>query len=207
MLEAGDVPASAGTGSGTEVAASSSAGTDYAAQEWLGPNGELKVGKEDASLVLTVFTNHACDYCRQFATEQLGKLLAGFVRRGDLQVQIIPVQLAKYPDSRLSAVALHCSVRLGKGLAMHNSLLALPTRTEKTIIQAATDIGIDPVPFKSCMTDPTSGAVEHVDATLRIVSEQNITLVPTFFLGGERITGLPEYPDLRGKIELLLKQQ
>ncbi len=192
-LEPGDVPASAA------AVASSSAGPDYALEERLTENGQLEIGKADAPLMLTLFTNISCAYCKQFAEEQLPKLLASFVRNGELLLRIQLVPLQKYPTSRAEAAALICAANARKGSAMHQSLFTLAVRSDAALLKTATDIGIDKTAFETCRASPQVTA--FLEAQARAATASGVTLVPTFFLGNDRITGLPDYPDLRGFIE------
>ena len=199
-LEAGDVPASAAA----ESSVASSSGLDYASEERLTDTGVLEIGRSNAPLTLTVFTNISCAYCAQFTQEQLPKLLAGFVRRGDLLLRLHLLPLQKYPSSRSESVALICAANEHKGLDMYRALAVLATRTDAALLKAAADIGIDKATFDACRAAPQ--VATFIDAQAQAATASGVTLVPTFFVGNARVTGLMEYPDLRGKIEQALKR-
>lgn len=208
LLEPGDIPQipapQSASGTMTMEATSSSAGPDYAVQERLGSGSNLEIGRVDAPLTLDVYTNFSCAYCAQFSREQLPKLLAGFVRSGKLLIRIRVLPLEKYPASRAEASALLCAAEQQKGRLMQDALFALPTHTDIAIGNAATSIDVEKTAFDACRTSPQTIAI--ISAQTEAASASGITLVPTFFIGSERITGLPEYADLRGLIEQKIAQ-
>ncbi len=191
----GDIPPveeiTAQTASGARV------GTG-AITERLLPTGILEVGSEQAPLVLLTFTNHACGYCREFQEEHFGRLLEDFIQTGQLRVQFIILPLKKYPQSRIAAAAVVCAMEQERGLAMHTALFE-GKQDRGRMFSLARTLALDEEEFRSCMEDTALDLLlSQQEAFARSLG---VSLIPTFFLNGERLIGLPEYSALRGWIE------
>jgi protein-disulfide isomerase len=76
---------------------------------------------------------------------------------------------------------------------MHKALFASKVDTPALLDAKAKEVELDAAAFSSCIATP-----------LAAQSASAVTLVPTFFLNGEKFVGLLPYPDLRGKIETKL---
>gem|GEM_PF-811578 len=187
-----------------EAAASPTLVTGTSAlEERLLETGILEVGNPEAPLVLFAFTNHSCFYCGEFQREHFHRLLEDFIRPGKLRLQVLHLPLKKYPWSSLDATALICAAEQGQGLTMHERLFALRTHTKEVIQKEATHLKLDEKVFRSCLEDP---GTELLLAQQRSLAESlSVTLVPTSFLNGEKFIGLPDYADLRGRIEAALQ--
>ena len=168
--------------------------------------GVLEIGKEDAPLILTVFTNYSCDYCEEFMRDMLPRLENDFMIAGRLRVQMVIVPLKKYPHSTLEASALLCASVLERGQAMHETLRSANIYDRKSLIALAKKIEMPAKEFTSCLdAKETKNLLEQQRA---FIQEQNITLLPTFLLNvstplnapPEKRVGLPSYADLRGWI-------
>lgn len=175
----GDVPTSAPSASGALAAI----------PERVLPGGILEIGKADAPVSLLVFTNHSCEYCRRFHREQFPRLLAEYVAEGELRISLVPFPLQKYPQSERNAGIALCAAKQGKGRAAHDLLFA---------------DGMDAGPYEACLQDPQTAADLRSQRSWAKVL--GIDLIPTFVLDGRRITGLPEYAELRGEIATALRE-
>lgn len=174
----GDVPVegTSGTGAVTAIA------------ERMLPGGMLEIGKADAPASLLVFTNHSCAYCRQFHRDQLPRLMAEYVAEGTLRITLVPFALQKYSDSERHAALALCAGKQGRGRAMHDALFG--------------GADGDAAGLETCMMDPATAA--DLKAQRSWAHAMGVELIPTFIIDGDRITGLPEYPDLRGLIDAAL---
>lgn len=175
-----------------------------AVPERLLETGIVEIGRRDAPLVLLTFTNHSCRYCREFQAKIFPRLLKDFIEPGILRYQITVLPLKKYPQSKLALTALLCATAQGKGRAIHETLFSLSSIEEKLIDKATEQWTLDRDILRTCLHDPV---VELGIAELEgIARSLDVTLVPTFFLNGEKFVGLPDYPDLRGRIEAKQKE-
>lgn len=165
--------------------------------ERLLPSGLLEFGSPDAPLTLLVVTEFHCRYCQQFAMELLPRLFVEDVERGTLKINIAILPLRKYERSRAAALQLLCAARSGRGYALHQAFFANPLPATETL--PLKELGIPPEEFTACLGDPeTERLMQEQEAWLKSLG---VTLVPTFFLNGEKFVGLPYYADLRGRID------
>lgn len=169
----------------------------------MGERGILEIGNPDASLLLTVFTNYGCEYCDEFMRDMLPRLGNDFVAAGDLRVQLVIVPLKKYPNSVLESSALLCSTVMEKGQGMHEAIRSakLPARPaggrdRKSLLALAKKMELPIKQFTTCLdSKETKKLLADQQA---FINDNTVTLIPTFMIGTDRITGLPSYADLRG---------
>lgn len=172
---------------------------DQAIVERLLPSGLIEIGDRNAPVVLLMFTEHHCRYCKDFYNEHFPKLLENFINPGKLKLQIGILPLRKYTHSQNAALGLLCAAVQGKGIPMHELLFTLGAKDRQTLLDEAATLELDQDLFVQCLESPdTEKTVERQKSLARSL---DVTLVPTFFLNGEKSVGLPRYADLRGMIE------
>ncbi|MDD5026693.1 MAG: thioredoxin domain-containing protein [Candidatus Peribacteraceae bacterium] len=179
-----------------EVLAQPLSGTGALAERLL-PTGVLEIGNRNAPLSLLLFTEHHCRYCKEFWHDQFPKIAQGYIAKGNLRLSVVITPLKKYESSQEDALALICAAMEGRGQAMHDALFDRDDKTPITSIAEA--VGLPAGSFSACMKD---------ESTTLILGQQqawahslSVSLVPTFFLNGTKVTGLPYAADLRGMIE------
>jgi len=177
-------------------------GTGALAERLL-PTGIIDIGDREASVTLLLFTEHHARYAREFQEEHFPRLLKDFIEPGYLRFQLIILPLKKYPQSNDAAKGLMCAAMQGKGMLMHTTLSQKLDRERLPPRDYAQDIGLDMEKFSACM------GTEEIDIILdqqkSLAQSLGVTLVPTFFLNGEKKVGLPYYSDLRGMILQILE--
>lgn len=167
--------------------------------ERLLPSGLIEIGDRDAPLVLLMFTEHHCRYCKDFYHEHFPQLLEDFIDQGKVRLQIGILPLRKYTHSENAALGLLCAATQGKGIPMHELLFMLGAKDRETLISEAATLELDLEIFGQCLDSPdTAKTIERQKSLARSL---DVTLVPTFFVNGEKSVGLPQYADLRGMIE------
>ncbi|MDD5751120.1 MAG: thioredoxin domain-containing protein, partial [Candidatus Peribacteraceae bacterium] len=97
-----------------------------------------------------------------------------------------------------------CAVQQGKGFAMHSTLFANVNKARDAQRSYAQTLGVDLKKFDECLQDPATDALLAAQKTW--AQSLSVSVVPVFFLNGEKMIGLPYYPDLRGKIEEAMKE-
>lgn len=180
-----------------QTASGARAGTGARAERLLS-TGILEVGDEQASLVLLTFTNNACGYCREFQEGHFGRLVEDFIQTGKLRVQFIILPLKKYPQSKTAAAAVVCAVEQERGLAVFTALFK-GKQDRSRVFSLARTFALDEEEFRSCMEDTALDLLLSQQETF--AQSLGVSLIPTFFLNGERLIGLPAYSELRGWIE------
>lgn len=156
--------------------------------------GTLEMGLTEAPLQLRVFTNPACAYCKQFAQEHLPRLERELVDDGRLRIEFIITPFKKFPNSAVEAAALYCAAKQGRGRAALEALTNLSVHDRKAVLALSPRLTLNAKEFTACID------AAETKALVEAQQDSSMTLIPTFMIGTERITGLPLYPDLRGWI-------
>ncbi|MBT4119750.1 MAG: thioredoxin domain-containing protein [Candidatus Peribacter sp.] len=167
--------------------------------ERLLPSGLIEIGDRDADTVLLMFTEHHCRYCKDFYNEHFGALVEEFINQGTLKLQIGILPLRKYIHSQNAALGLLCAATQGKGIPMHELLFTLGAKDHDTLMSEAATLELDQELFAQCLKSPDT--LKTIERQKSLARTLDVTLVPTFFLNGEKSEGLPHYADLRGMIE------
>jgi protein-disulfide isomerase len=162
-------------------------------------SGILEFGPAEAPHTLTVFTEYHCAYCNEFNADMLPELRREFAETGRLKIRIVPVILAKYPNSTAAAQALLCAGKTGSGSAMHTLLSERENKHRSSVLEYAEELHIEPEGFLGCLDAEETKTMLAGQKT--VIDALKITLVPTFILDDEVRTGLPFLADLRGWIE------
>lgn len=195
-LEYGDGDAMSSTGS--------LLGNDQVGERIL-PTGIVEFGDPAAPVVVLLYTHHSCAYCHTFTDERLPSLLRDFVDRGNVRVQIAQLNISKYPQSQAQAKSLICAAAQGKGLAMHKELFNQALWDDKAMVGLAKKLEMKEAVFTDCLKAP--GTASSVQLQQSLAQSLGVSLVPTYFVDGEKFVGLPQYPDLRGRIEEALSKR
>ncbi|MBI1813048.1 thioredoxin domain-containing protein [Candidatus Peregrinibacteria bacterium] len=181
-----------------EAASSGSAPSLSMVPERLLDSGLLEVGNADAPLVLLGLTHHSCAYCREFFQTVFPRLLSEEIATGKLRYQIALLPIRKYPESDMQARGLFCAAKQGKGLLMHQMLFERGATDEATLLLRARELHLEKKEFRACLEANATQLVMAGEASLP--ASLGVTVVPTFFLNGEKSIGLPTYADMRGRI-------
>ncbi|MBU0766792.1 DsbA family protein [Patescibacteria group bacterium] len=164
--------------------------------------GIIDIGKREAPVTLILFTEHHARYAREFQQDLFPRLLKDFIEPGLVRFQVVILPLKKYPQSEPAAAGLLCAAMQGKGILMHTTLSELLDKERLEPRHYAEELELDLEEFDSCITG------EEIQIILKQqrawAQSLGVTLVPTFFLNGEKNVGLPYYADLRGMIEELI---
>lgn len=115
----------------------------------------------------------------------MGRLKADFIDTGKVNVQIVVLPLQKYPNSDRNAHTLLCGVKTGSGSDVHGRIFAGQTNFPT---------------LKTCLEDDAY-LQSMMAAQYAVIQSLDVTLVPTYFIDGQKFVGLPEYADIRGQVE------
>jgi protein-disulfide isomerase len=163
------------------------------------PSGVLELGDADAPHTLTIFTHHSCPYCQDVQSTLLPEVIQPFITSGKLRVQIVLLQMSKYPESALQAKALYCSATQQKGLLMHMMLTQKGIKDEAALMKEVKTLAFDEAAFKACLESPQSDSAVNMQE--QMARSVGVTLVPSFLLDKTLSTGYPEEDALRADLE------
>jgi protein-disulfide isomerase len=171
--------------------------------ETLLENGNLVFGSPEAPHTLHIFTEYNCEYCDDFHNQYLGWLKNEYVKSGKLQIHLSLLPLEKYAASAENQRLLLCAAKQNKGGAVHHFLTNTDEPTRASLLQnnEVVDLNIDT--FSLCINNPTTDALVAAQNTLS--KQQQVTMVPTLILNGEKQVGLPYEADMRGWMKSIVK--
>lgn len=158
----------------------------------LASSGTLVTGKSTAPVTLVLFTNHDCAYCKDFEYGIVPRLISDFIETDKVKMVTIPFTIQKYPESTIHARTLLCGVMSGSGKLINRQLFD----------------GLEKFPsLTTCLQDEQGSLESLLQAQNSLATSLEVTVVPTYFINGEKFTGLPDYADLRGQIEQAMKNE
>jgi protein-disulfide isomerase len=157
-----------------------------------------RLGSDKAKTLVVKFSDFQCPFCKQFwhNIEQLHKL------RDDVQIAFRHYPLSSecnpfmgspfHKQACRAAYAAVCADRHGKFWEMGSALYAnQPSFSELSLIRMASQIGLEPGPFKACLHDPT--VRQKVIDDVLVGRSVGISGTPGCIIDGLRFEGaLPE---------------
>ncbi len=148
-------------------------------------------GNADGDVVVTVFTDYACGFCRASEAD-VARLL-----REDREIKIVyrelPVLTA---DSEPAARLALAAARNGRYAAMHRTLFASDTPDRPTRIAAADNVGVSAE--ASALGDPA--ITQEIENNIALARALNIDGTPAWVVGDRLLSGAVGLPALREAI-------
>ena len=149
------------------------------------------IGNPNGSVTVVEFADFECPVCRQLH-EELRTLLPKYPQV-KFYFKDYPIEQI-HPWARTAALASRCAYlqkpaafwKLYDGFYDGQELISAANAWDKAL-DFATQAGIDPAAFKSCMATP--GAAAAVDASVANAKTLDVTSTPTIFVNGRRIVG------------------
>jgi hypothetical protein len=167
------------------------------------------LGKTDAPVVLTVWTDYQCPICGAWANGSEPALYERYITSGKLRIEHRHYAFIG-EESFTAAVGAECAAQQNLYWPMHSLLFAnqngenlggfSPDRLRK-IAEAA---GVDLTAWDTCIADPAVRA--QIDADSVEAKKLGVTGTPTLFLGDWSETGIPKPEDLYARIDAALGQ-
>lgn len=166
------------------------------------PNGAIALGSPDAPHTLLVITHPSCRYCKEFARHHLPRLIDAFVRDGSLRIDMLIRPLSKYPESsRLAAVAA-CAAQQNQGGRIHAALADHDPLDAAALKALESELRLDAKAIDACITAPET--TQAIEAAASMADSLHANLVPAFVLDGVVSTGLPDYAELRARVQSVI---
>jgi len=148
------------------------------------------LGPRDAKIVVVLYSDFQCPYCRTFATETLPKLKEEYLgpRPVALAFRHLPIN-AIHPHATGLAEAAECASRQNQFWPFHDRLFHRPTAPDPGSVTAeAQAVGMNMAAFKQCQEGQASARIK---SDLDSAAEMGITGTPAF------VFGLAESQDIR----------
>lgn len=153
--------------------------------------GAPSVGPADAKVVVVIFSDFECPFCRH-TVEPLAKLQKHYNFR--LYYRFFPLKLA-HPNAEGTAKAAWAAHQQGKFWPMHDTMFAHQDALDWASVQKlAAGLGLDMKKFVADFNSPAAQAA--IDASAKIGDAAGVDGTPTFFVGGRRAETLMQVQEL-----------
>lgn len=164
-------------------------------QKFPTPDDDPSIGPEDAPVTIIEFGCYMCPYTKK-AEPTVRQVLANYAGRIRFVYRDFP--LPQHAETRLHATAANCAREQDKFWEMHDKLFEIQDQCRTLngthrdlIIESATEIGIDPANFTTCLESGKYDAEIENDYQAGIQAYLHGT--PTFFINNRTITGPKPY--------------
>lgn len=157
------------------------------------PNAPV-LGKADGDVTIVEFFDYNCPYCKNVAPDVLNLI------NGDQNIRLV---YREWPilgeDSVFAARAALAAREQGKYEEFHWSLMGLRRATKETVLQAATDLGMDIEKLQQDMM--AEDVSEHIAISMQLANAIGFTGTPSFVIGNRTAPGAVSYEEMRRMVE------
>jgi protein-disulfide isomerase len=166
------------------------------------------LGRADAPVHLTVWSDFQCAVCKEFSETSELRLIADYVVSGKLRIDYRDL-VTVGPESSAAAGAARCADDQGRFWPYHDVLFAnqMPVNTgqlgPRRLKDMADAIGLDRLRFDACL--PSNDVFSLVQAESR-VGQSRGSAPPLLDFGSITIETSPAYDQLQQTVDALLAQ-
>jgi protein-disulfide isomerase len=150
--------------------------------ELISIQGAAVLGKRTAKVAIIEYSEFECPFCARFARDTEATIRSRYVDSGRVLIAFRHFPLEKiHPLARLASEAAVCADEQGQFIKMHDLLFShQPTLSAASPSQFASQLGLDPEMFGSCMK---GRGRERVRSDMAEAAALGITSTPTFLIG------------------------
>jgi len=159
------------------------------------------------AIQLVEFGDFECPACG-VAEPNVQQLLKDYAGKVTFYFRNFP--LSQHLNAQPAAQAAEAAADQGKYWEMHDKLYATQKDWQTTadptdtFVGYAKDLGLDTAKFKAALTSKQFQSV--IDQDTADGTALGVNATPMFYFNGEKFSGGSNYPDLRDKVESLLKK-
>ena len=169
---------------------------------------------DDAPLTLVEFTDYQCPFCSRFARTTFEELKRVYIDTGQLRLVSRDLPLPIHNNAMQAANAAHCAAEQDQYWEMRATMFANTDQLDRdSLIGYATDLALDAVAFRECLTSD-----EHGDKVLQGAADAGVAGImgtPSFVLGrtsgdhleGKLIVGAQPFSWFDNQIKVLLSSE
>jgi len=179
--------------------------------ERLKTTGSPSIGTPGAPVVMVIFSDFQCGYCKQEAQSIRGELLKTFPTQVRAYFKDMPLDQI-HPWARPAAVAGRCVFRQKPALFWDYHDYVFEKQGEITEQNLASKLaefiqskGLDAVQFEACQKSPAAGG--EIERSIQEARELGVKSTPTVFLNGRKIPGYVPWENLKQIIQFELNYQ
>lgn len=166
-------------------------------------SGRHRIGRRDAPVTLTEFTDFQCPACRQ-AHGTIDQLVAKYPSQLQVVYRQFPLENI-HPLARGVALGAECAADQGKFKIFHDLMFSAQDTIDRVSIeQAAHAAGVrDSVRFHACLS--ASATTERLERDLAAGRALGVRGTPTFLVNSQVFSGAPPFSYLDSVIKAALR--
>jgi predicted DsbA family dithiol-disulfide isomerase len=166
--------------------------------------GRPSLGPVSAPVVLVVFSDFQCPYCKSFSVT-LKEVLKQYGDKVRLVFRQFPLT-SIHSDAQRAANASLCAAAQNRFWEMHDLLFQSQNNLkEQDLRSGAEKLGLDTAAFNACLASTSYGALIRED--LRAGAAAGADGTPTLFINGRYLNGVHPYEELAAIIDEELKNK
>jgi protein-disulfide isomerase len=148
-------------------------------------SGAPALGQSDASVVMAMYTDYECPFCRRFDIQTFPEIRKQFIVPGKLKFVVIDAPLDSHANARKAAEATKCAADQNHYWDFREKLSIANEPLDTARLKSyANEIGLDGAGFDQCMS---SGKYSKMVADSVVeASRQGVSGTPTFVIGIEK---------------------
>ncbi|HUS05653.1 MAG TPA: thioredoxin domain-containing protein [Bryobacteraceae bacterium] len=168
-------------------------------------------GSPDAPIVIVVFSDFQCPYCREEAKMLRSELAANYAKQVRVYFNDYPLEQI-HPWAKLASIAGRCVYKQKPAafweyhdyMFEHQAQIKAENLKDK-VLEFAKSKGIEPIQLAACMdTRSTEGEVNRSIAEARSLQ---VDSTPTIFLNGRKLPGNMAWPQLKQIVDFEIGYQ
>jgi len=168
-------------------------------------------GTPGATVVLVLFSDFQCPYCKEEAKMLRQNLLSAYPKQVRVYFKDFPLEQI-HPWAKLASIAGRCIFRQNAGafwqyhdwMFEHQAEIT-PENLKSKVLEFASGKEIDALQLSRCLDVRATEA--DVDKNVADAKALQIISIPTVFVNGRRLTGQIGWPDLRRIIDYEIEYQ
>ncbi len=169
------------------------------------------LGTPGAPVVLVLFSDFQCPYCKEEAKMLRQHLLAAYPTQVRLYFKDYPLE-SIHPWAKAAAIAGRCVFRQSEGafweyhdwVYEHQSELT-PENLKRKVLEFAQGRNLDALQLNRCLE--TRATESEVDASLAEGRSLQVNATPTLFVNGRRLASQVSWPQLKAIIDFEIEYQ
>lgn len=150
-----------------------------------------QMGSDNAKVVMTIFSDFECEFCKTFAKEILPKLKADYVDKGLLKVHFRFLPLDIHKNAVMAAEAATFVNEQGKFWEMHDFLFEQSSLNKVTVSDWVAKNGLDTNKLKMNLQNHTYK--NKIDQDISEANRVGITGTPAIVINGSITLGSRSY--------------
>lgn len=171
--------------------------------------GQPAFGPEDAPVVVAIFSDFECQFCKQEASVVRTTLAQKYPSQVRVVFKDFPLAV-RHPWSTLAAISGRCIFRqkpeafwlFHDWVFEHQSEITVENLKTK-VMEAVQDKGLNQAELDTCIA--TKATAEEINSSIQEGIELGVTGTPVLFVNGRMMPG-PAWQNLRGAIEAELSK-